>query len=89
MSGLVNRALVFLARSFGLSPGVVHVLLLLLVTIGYGAKEYRPFSSFREPLFVGVWFGLCAAVVLITWQTKGEYRRIWWKAAPWKQDSSA
>jgi hypothetical protein len=81
MSRAVNLLLVKLAHALNLSPGVVHVLLLGVVTVAYGAHEYHPFSSFSDPVFLFLWFAVCSAAIAITWLTKGEYRAIWWQAA--------
>lgn len=84
-SGLVNRLLIWLARKLHVSPGVAHVLLLCLIALLYGALEYHPFSSFGDPMFFVVFGGAGVFVVLLTWLTKGEYRKLWWKSEPWQR----
>lgn len=84
MGSILNIILVYFARIFGLSPGIVHVILLGFVTIAFGALNPESFSVFFEAFFNIMWFGLCAIVVLVTWLTKGKYRPIWWKAEYWK-----
>jgi len=83
-SGLVNRLLVWLARVLHVSPGVAHVLLLSLMMVLYVALEPTPFSSLNDPMFFVFFIGISAIVVLVTWLTKGEYRKHWWKSEPWR-----
>lgn len=79
-SSLINKLLVWMARTLGISPGLAHVFLLFLVTVGFGAFEYEAFSSFHSPVFVSFWVGVCALVIVVTWLTQGELRRTWWQA---------
>lgn len=85
-SSLVNKLLISVAKSIKVSPGVAHVLLLSLMTIGFAASNPDSQKMFSDQFFLIIWFGSCAFVVLITWLTKGEYRKIWWQVKPW-QDS--
>lgn len=85
VNSLVNRLIIFFARKLHVAPGVAHVLLLFLVSIGYGAINPDGFHAFTAPFFTLIWVGLCSFVVLATWLTKGDYRKIWWRAEPWRQ----
>ena len=76
-STLVNKLLIWLARTLEISPGLAHILLLSLMTTAYGLFEYKPFSSFNQTSFLVIWFGFCTAVLLMTWLAKGEFRKIW------------
>jgi len=79
---LVNKFLVSGARLTGTSPGVVHVVLLAGMTLVYGLS--MGFSHLTDPIGAAIWFGACAAVVLLTWLTKGPLRKDWWRAEPWR-----
>jgi hypothetical protein len=81
---LINKLLVLVAKVLKVSPGVAHVLLMLLVTIGFGVSNPRSWAAFTDPIFLMIWLGVCTFVVLITWVTKGEYRKIWWQVKPWQ-----
>jgi len=85
-SFLINKALVWIAKKLKVSPGVAHIMFMLLLTALVSIFEDTTGSMFSDRVFLTIWFGFCAFVVLVTWLTKGEYRKIWWKAKPW-QDS--
>lgn len=87
---LLNKLLVSIAKKLKISPGVAHVLLLLLMTmmtIGFRYSNSDYWRVISDPIFLIVWFGICTFVVLITWLTKGEYRKIWWQVKPWQGNS--
>ena len=82
----VNRLLIFIARKFGISPLLAHILLMLLITLLYGFTNPSGWRDFSEPFFLFFWFGICSFVVLVTWITKGEYRKHWSNAAFWREN---
>ena len=84
---LVNRLIIFIARKLGISPLFAHILLMLLVTVGYGFANPSGWRVFSEPIFLVIWFGICAFVILVTWITKGDYRKHWSNAEFWKENN--
>jgi hypothetical protein len=84
-SSLVNRLLVWLARALHVSPGIAQVMLLCLMMLLYVALEPTPLSSLNNPMFYVFFGGASVIVVLVTWLTKGEYRKHWWKSEHWRQ----
>ena len=80
---LVNWLLVKMARAMRISPGLAQVLILVAMTIAIQFSEHTRFRSTR-PDEIGIWLAICALVVLITWLTKGEHRKLWWRARPWQ-----
>jgi hypothetical protein len=84
-STLANKLIVGLARMFGCSPLVAHILLMSTVTVGFGVLNPSGFNFFAEPSGALIWVGCCVLVVLATWATKGAYRSAWTKAEPWRK----
>jgi hypothetical protein len=80
---LINRLLIWLARTLHISPLLAHVLLLVPVSIGFGAQSQ--WVIFLRPLEGAIWLAVCAAVVLATWLTKGKSIGDWAKAGPWSR----
>jgi hypothetical protein len=85
---LMNKLIVATARKLGVSPLYAHILLLLLVTLGFGFTNPLGWMQFLEPIFVLIWFCICAFVIFITWITKGKYRKYWTDAKYWKENVS-
>lgn len=86
-NGLVNWLLVSLARLLRISPGLAQVGILVLMSFFAFAQGHPPIH-FTDPVELSYWIGICAAVVLVTWLTKGKHRRIWWRASPWRTAAS-
>lgn len=83
---LVYRLIIFIARKLGVSPLFAQILLLILVTIGFGFENPSGWRAFSDPIFIVIWFGFCAFVVLVTWVTRGEYRKYWSDAKFWREN---
>ena len=83
---LVNRLIIFIARKLGVSPLFAHILLMILVTVGFGFANPSGWGWFSDPIFLVIWFGICALVVITTWVTKGEYFKYWSDAKFWREN---
>ena len=84
---LVNKLLIWMAGKLGCSPLVAHLLLMMLVTIGFGFMNPDGFGFFDKADAALIWFSFCAFVVFMTWITKGEHRRAWLSAKGWDEIS--
>lgn len=80
---LVNKFIVWIARRLRVSPLIAHVLVMALVTVGYGLAT--GWADFRRPLFPVYWLGICGLVVLVTWLTKGALIKDWVRVEPWQK----
>lgn len=83
-SAIANGIIVWLARRLDCPPIVAHAVLMLCLTILFGFANPDGFRFFDKAGASLIWFGVCIAVILVTWLTKGDYRSAWLKAAPWR-----
>jgi len=83
---MINLLLIFIARKLNISPLLSHILLLSLVTIGYGFLNPDGWISFTDILFLKIWFGFCFFVIFITWVTKGKYKKYWISRKYWQDN---
>ena len=86
-NGLVNWLLVSLARWLRISPGLAQVAVFVSMSFFRHAQKHPPIRL-TDPVELTYWISICAAVVLLTWLTKGKHRRIWWRAGPWRTAAS-
>ena len=84
---MVNSLLIFIARKLKISPLLAHILLMTLLTVCVGFANPSGWTTFADISFTLYWVVVCTIVVLITWITKGEYRKQWKEKDYWQENS--
>jgi len=69
-----------------ISPGAAHILMLIIISFAFAYMNPNGPEVFLFPKFSSFWIGACVFIVIITWLTKGEFRKYWWRAKPWKSE---
>lgn len=82
--GMVNKLIIWLARKLNCSPILAHCVIMSFVSLGYGVLNPDGLRVLGDPVFLVIWVPFCIIVVLVTWLTKGELRKAWTQAEPWK-----
>jgi surface polysaccharide O-acyltransferase-like enzyme len=83
-NGLVNQLIIWLARTLNCSPLIAHCIMMCLLSFVYGALNPDGFQVLADPVFLAIWFAFSLVVVLVTWLTKGDFKKAWTQAKPWR-----
>ena len=87
LNGIMNKLIINLAINLKIAPGIAHIIILFIVSLGYLFVSPDGLKDFKDPFFIKMWFGICSLIVFVTWLTKGKYRKMWWLAKPWQSSN--
>lgn len=82
--GLVNQFIIWIARQLNCSPLIAHCIMMCVLYFFYGAVNPDGLKALGNPVVLVSWFSVSLFVVLVTWLTKGEFKKAWTQAEPWR-----